>query len=221
MTVRLADGSEKTQDIRARDWTSFRHLGGAGLTVLYIANKVATQAANATVLTAHAEKLFAFPMIAPARGGIIDLVQINVTSAASAGGLLILGIYDNIVTGEMQAGRTLSPGNLVAESAQIATTSTGVKSWSVRLELSPGALFWMALVHNSVATMPQLRNVAQGTASQILGSTEDTGAMRSTPSRGLYQSHTFGALPSVFSTTPIRVESEMPSHLAIAMRFAQ
>lgn len=79
-------------------------------------------------------RLYLVPLIVPVRRAF-DRVGVQVTTAASAGGTLRLGIYDS--SGGV-------PNNCLFDSGSIASTTTGAKEAVLSLTLDPG-VYWGAL----------------------------------------------------------------------------
>ncbi len=178
-----ANGFPKTGSTIARDESSFRHTGGSGSEIWYIANL-----GNCTALTTGAptaNTLRALPFIAPARGGRLDRIACNVTTLLA--GNLRLGIYKAI------SDSNIYPGSLLAVSGDISSGTTGVKSYTIDLALNPGELYWLAHVGSVAAT---LRCMAVGGVGPIMGMTS---ALSTAPNAGYSVAHTYGALPSVFT----------------------
>jgi len=213
------DASVREGNVRARDWPSYRHLGGAGLSSLYYAGRVSETALTTyTYTAATTASLFAFPMIGPARGAVVDLMQVNVTTAG-ANSLGRIGIYNNLVESPLDNGSVLYPGSLVTGSDQIAFSSTGVKSVSVnRFETSPGSLFWLTIVVGAGA-LPIVRSQSPVCLSTILGYDNTFGV---NPTLGFSQAHPIAnPLPATFSSTVTRVTvATMATVPALAVRFS-
>ena len=173
------EGVDQTND---RDISSFRHTG-ATLEANYIAGTINCSALTTGAPTANV--LRAFPLVAPRRGGTIDRIAINVTTAVA--GNAIVGIYDSL-----DHPSKLYPGRLLEGSSSISTGSTGIKSLALSRSLTGGALYW--LVHVGSAA-PTLRCCPVGAMSPILGLGS---ALGTAPSVGISVAHTFAALPAIF-----------------------
>lgn len=183
MKIYSAGGQEKRGDWVARGDESFRHAGGSGLEMWYIANCV-----NALALTtgaATANVLRALPFVAPARGGTLDRLAFNVTTLLA--GNARIGLYKNV------SESNLYPQTLLFDSGDISTATAGVKTASLAQDLEPGALYWVAIVGSAAATM---RALAVGGCSHILGTTN---ALGTAPTVGISVAHAYGALPATFT----------------------
>ena len=161
------------------------HAGASIGAVDYIAN-----CANATALTTGAMAagtLRALPFVAPARGGTLDRIAAEVTTAAASQNIR-LGLYRN-KTGEAD----IYPGALLADSGSISSGTTGVKSYSLSQALEPGKIYWLVLNTSASITM---RGLAVGGVSHFLGM-----ATAATTALNLYISATlaYGAMPDPFT----------------------
>lgn len=125
------------------------------------------------------------PFQAPARGGTIDRVGFNITTAGGAGNTIRFGIYDST------SATNLYPNALLAESAAVSVNGvTGLQTITVSIALTPGRVYWLALSTSFTATM---RGGTATTCSTFLGYTNAAGTAQTTH---LTVAHVHGALPN-------------------------
>jgi hypothetical protein len=184
--VAVSDGDTKWTAVHndvGRDWSSYRHAGGNSIEAWYYAN-----VGNGTALTTgapSADTIRALPFVAPARGGTMDRIAINVT--ANVGGTSArIAVYSNT------ADDNLYPSVLLADSGVLSTASNGVKSSAITVALQAGALYWLAHVGNGA---PTLRCLAVGGVSPVLGTDNTLGTA---PTAGLSVAYAFAAFPATF-----------------------
>jgi len=190
MSIKIYDafGTPKTIEVAARrGLSSFNHISGANsLDNWAVAGVVnATAFGTASIVAAT---LYAMPFASP-RGGIIDQMTINVTSAG-AGSSTRVGLYKSIAKGT-----NLYPGALVTDAGVVTTASTGVKTYTTGFPiiLDPGELYWFACVCNTTA--PVIRGLAVAGCYPIFGI---GAAMSTAPGLGVSVAYTFGTLPTTF-----------------------
>lgn len=183
----VADGDRRwTLIVRndARDWQAYAHSpGGGGLTAWQLAG--VSNAAALTTGAPTANVLRAIPFVAPARGGTLDLLAFEVTGGVA--GNYRIGLYES--TSEAN----LYPSKLLVDSGNIDVTGAAVKTATVSVALTPGALYWVAVV-GSVAPTVRACNLANLTAA--LGIAATFGAA---PNVGISVAHAFAALPATFT----------------------
>lgn len=147
--------------------------------------------ANGVALTTKAlvaNRIYAVPYVAPDRGGTLDALEVYVTTGVAATNLRI-GIYEN--AGEAD----LYPGTLLLDAgAFTSTTSNQKRTASISQALTPGALYWFAVVSDGA---PTLRGVSNNACSHLLGTASSA---NTTYTSHLYANLTYGALPSTFPT---------------------
>ncbi len=197
-----ANGYPKTGSTVSRSRDSFRHTGGSGSEIWYVANQ-----GSALALTTGAPSanfLRAFPFIAPARGGRLDRIACNVTTLLA--GNLRIGVYKAV------SDANIYPSDLLADSGDISSGSATVKTYTVSLDLEPGALYWLAHVGSVAAT---LRCMAVGGVSSLLGMTS---ALSTAPNVGYSVAHAYAALPDPFTAGGV-VITAVPIP-ALAYRFS-
>jgi hypothetical protein len=162
---------------------AYQHVaGGSGLSRYSVAGL-----ATATALTTGAPAvgtLRAFPWVAPAKPGTINQLAFNVTTLLAGNGRI--GLYRNAGQGN------LYPAALVADSGDISTVTTGVKTFAISHTYEPGALYWLTYESSAAAT---LRCLAVGGCLAIHGL--DTG-LGTAPGVGISVARTYGALPTPF-----------------------
>lgn len=178
-----SSGLELSGSMVARGEEAFRHAGGSGLEVWYLAGASNGLALATATMTANV--LRAFPFVAPARGGTLDRLGFNVTTLLA--GNSRIGLYASV------SESNLYPSALLEDSGSISTATTGVKSYTINRALKPGRLYYLAHVCD-VAVV--LRGFAVGGVSSVLGISN---ALGTTPNLGVSVAHTYGALPATFT----------------------
>jgi hypothetical protein len=148
--------------------------------------------------------LRAFPFFVP-KTMTFDRIAINVTTAASSGGVARLGIYaDN---------GACYPGTLVLDAGEVATDSTGVKELTISTKLQGGKLYWLAVI-TGVATGTTVRAIDRAAAYPINGLDS---ALGTSPFLGYAVTQTYGTLPTTFPGSPTDWSLHVP---LIALRKA-
>lgn len=166
-----------------RDLASFRQAGTSPLEVWYVANLGGATALTTGAPTANV--LRAMPFIAPARGGTLDRLAFNVTTLLA--GNARLALY------EATSDSNIYPSaRRFVSAANISTGSAGVKSETISVALTPGRLYWIALVTSAA---PTLRCLAVGGVSPLLGLSS---ALGTAPNVGLSVAFSFAAPPDPF-----------------------
>jgi hypothetical protein len=187
----------------SKTWESFR-TPGATANRRWIAGM--TNALALSTATPALNELKAIPFFCE-KTISIDRLTINVTSAASAGGVARVGIYNN--TSEDNP----YPSSRIVDSGEIATDSTGVKDITITpVTLVGGNLYWFVYLPG-VATAT-VRSLALGGTIPIFGldTTMGTGV-----GSMWNPSLAYGALPSTY-TAGGSVTSQNPP--AIGFRIA-
>lgn len=177
--------ADQTYVLDARSAEAYQHsgTGGAGA-VYYLANSVQNTALSTGAPSANTMR--AMPFIAPAPGATISEVAFNVTTALS--GNYRIGIYDNSSDGE------LYPNNLLFDSGSISTATTGVKTATPSLAISPGRLYWLVVLGDAA---PTIRTLSVNNCGTILGYGT---AMGTAGNVGISRAYTYGALPDPFGS---------------------
>jgi hypothetical protein len=114
--------------------------GGAITAVDYIAGIVHCGALGATSMTA--DRLYAAPFLAPPRGGTLNRIGFDVTTAAASQNARI-GLYD-----ALPSETNPYPLNRLADSGDISVASTGLKTHAISQVLVPSQLYWLTFVHS-------------------------------------------------------------------------
>lgn len=131
-----------------------------------------------------ADILVANPVFVPVTISI-DQVSWEV-STLQVGGLAKIGIYD---------GNAGIPNNLIVESGDLDTSSTGLKTDAVNAQLVGGNWYWLAIVFNNVATLAGTL-YPPGIKVQQFGSPD--GLQASSFPTQMEVAHAYGALPDPF-----------------------
>ena len=148
-------------------------------------------------------QLWAFPYWV-SRTMSVDRIAINVVTEQASSNVRV-GIYDS--------GEDGLPANLLAESAEFDTSTSGDKTTTIALDLLGPRLYWTAAVTNVASVSIKGRNRNAGVS---LGTTAPN--VNSPSSAGLV-AHTFGALPDPFGAFTVVIGSS-PAVAAVNLRVA-
>lgn len=156
-----------------------------------------------TTATFAANTLYAMPLVLE-NAVTIDQMLINVTTQA-AGSNVRVGIYDD---------NNNLPDQLVVDCGAIASTSTGVKTYTTNLPRSlPPGLYWLAAVSSSSSVA--IRGFAVAGLIPIMGS---DAALGTAQGFGYSVAFTYGALPTTYPASPtVRTAAPLP---AIFVRYS-
>lgn len=164
---------------------SFRHTGGSGLEVWYIANCTSSNAPTTGAPTANV--LRAMPFIAPARGGVLDRLGYNITG--SVAGNTRVGLYQSLDDATIYPGALLFDSGSIANSAAVKTATLTAAQGT----LFPGRLYWIAIVGDAA---PTIRSLQIASCGHLLGADNTFG----TPlNAGISVAHAYAALPATFT----------------------
>ena len=148
--------------------------------------------------------LYAVPFWIP-RKCTIDVIDIEITTVAGAGGKIRFGIYDSV------SRTNPSPNNLLVDSGEKDATAGGGAAPSVRETASlsvaiPGpGVYWFAVLCGTAA--PTLRGATTASIIPVLGWPSTLG---SGPYSGVTQSYSYAALPSTFGAITPAVAGVVP-----------
>lgn len=181
-------GVEITSDYVPHDLFSFRKIGTTGFESWFTI-PLSNTAMTTGALTAN--RLYAFPFVV-GRTATLDRIAINVTTAAS-GSKARCGIYDTNDNGY--------PYNLVVDSGELDSGTTGIKSTTISQSLPGGHLYWLVVVSSGTPTL-RCAAAASVLTPLILGTSSSLGT---THYLGLYVSYTYAALPSTFPSSPTMI----------------
>lgn len=133
--------------------------------------------------------IFATPLLST-RGHTIAGLHVRVTTAAAAGKVLRMGIYDAV-----DDTSNLYPNNLIIDCGTVLADSTGVKNWVANTALTPGKLYWVAALTDGAL---QVRAGRVWMFWNLLGkASPDT----TTPGSWWWTAtQAYGALPATFPT---------------------
>lgn len=116
----------------------------------------------------------------------IDRLAFRVSTAGGAGSVGRIAIY------EATSVSNLYPNNLVAESTEFTTDSTGVKSFTLSQALNPKTLYWVVMTFNVAA--PTIGAVQPYATEDFLGFSSTL----LTKNQGLSVAYAYGAFPATF-----------------------
>lgn len=189
------------------DFSSYRHISGnAGLAAHWnVANMVAGGALNAYGSPA-VNSFYAFPFVAPKRGGSIIALAWDSNAALGNGRI---AVYTNT------APDTLYPNALLGETGSQANTggATVVSVTGLSIgPLTPGDLYWLAYVTDNAGA--SLRKLDPAGASGLLGAP----LAQISTSPGIKVAFTFGAPPSTFPAGGAYINTGSDIALALGYR---
>lgn len=153
-------------------------------------------------LTAGAQginTLRAIPFVI-ASGKVADSLYFEVTSGGTSGAKGRVGIY--AATSETN----IYPNQLIVDSGEFDTTSTGIKTASISVNLKSNTLYWLCSLFGTASCSARLTNNVS--IAQILGFPSTLG---SGPRTGLSVSLTYAALPSTFTSGAAFVNTSLTS----------
>ncbi len=129
------------------------------------------------------------------RGGTLDRIACNVTSAGDGTSKIRLGIYG------ITSDTNLYPNALLVDSGELDSSTTGVKSATINLSLPKNSMVWLA-VHAKVST-PQPN--ARGIPGDIMNPLGYDNTLGADPKQVLEKTGvSFGALPDPFPASAAR-----------------
>lgn len=161
--------------------------GTTNYTAYYCANLASGVALSTLALVAN--RGYAVPFVAPARGGTIDEIEVYVTTGVAATNVRF-GIYSNL------GATDLYPGTLVLDCGAFTSTASSTKrTASISQALTPGALYWLVVVSDGA---PTIRAGSTNQAGPILGTASSANTTYTTH---LYATLTYGSLPTPFPTS--------------------
>lgn len=169
-----------------------RQVGTSPLTVYY------TQAVTSAPLTTSTAMSTNFIRAYPfyhGRAGTIDKLGFYVSTLA-ASGVGRIGLYK--ATSETN----LYPNELVIDSGELSTASTGVKEATISVDLEADQLYWMVFLFG--VANPTLRALQSYATPAILG---DQNTFGTPVTIGLYASLAYQALPATFPAGAVELNS--------------
>ncbi len=166
-----------------KEWSYFRNVGVTPFESWYVAAQISV--VSVTVGSPTANNMRAVPFMS-GRGGTLDRIGIEVTTAVA--GNIRIGIYDNT------SDTYLYPNNLLVDSGDINTSTTGMKTAIINPTLNPNSLYWFVILNDAA---PALRYITGGGCAMLLGVGP---IINSTMYGHLMVSQIFGALPATFTT---------------------
>lgn len=179
---RTINGQALTGNLTLPDLNAYKQAGTSPIEIWYIANQE-----NCTAMTTASPSggpMRALPFIAPARGGTLDRIAVNVT--AGVVGNFRLGLYENT------SQTVMYPGALISQSADLDTNVTGVNGYTLNVPLTPGQMYWLVYHCSAAAT---IRAMAVGGVSSLLG---NSNALGTAPNIGITATQAYGALPNPY-----------------------
>lgn len=191
------DGSPRTADAADRYGALQHpgHAGGSGITSRYAAGAIA--GTSTSTLTVTADRFYALPFIAPPRAAVVNYGAIGVTTLAA--GNVRVGLYSNT------SPVNLYPAALLWDSGAISTGTTGAKSGTPNVTLTPGELYWAAALFDAA---PTVRCVVQAAMAPILG---HDSVLTNAPQCGYQASLAYAALPSTYPASAAALSGNGPA----------
>lgn len=190
----IGDGTNwKVLDYSNYDYNGYRRTGTTAPSRYYIAG-MDSQGALGAAAAVTANTLYALPFMI-GRGGTIDRVGVNVSTAVAASNVR-MGIYRNL---------NGIPGTLVADLGTVATTPAGFKEISgLTAKLQPG-LHWLAAVFSHA---PTVRTLAQANMLAVFGVDN---AATTAVGTGYTSAFTYAALPTTFPAVTVSTAATQPA----------
>ena len=172
--------------IPSPDISFYRFVGTSPLEVWYLPGQA--QSAALSTVSAAAGTISTHPFLS-GKGGRVDRLAIEVTTAAGAGGVIRFGIYTTDGT------QNLYPRTLVVDSGEFSTTTTGIKSATIDIVLEQNKVYH--LVINAGTSAPSVRAFVAANQQNLFGSPADGGGTPAILMR-LSGSRTYAALSATF-----------------------
>jgi len=191
MRIFNADGTER---IGSHSVSGVEAVGcGIGTMIAGRANQTDTSTA---VITTN--RLHGIPFFSPRRGGNVQNILIELTGAAV--GNIVCGLYAT-----SDSDRDINPSSKLAQGTAVSSGSTGVKTFTINYELTPGLIYWVAVNSSGGATV---RTVPKTAVMPILGSSASnlSGVITHKYVASSYSS----TMPSTFGT-PTNGSSDIPA----------
>lgn len=171
---------------------SYPHAGTTNMEIWYSPLHVA---GDRTISSFSSANIRLVPFVAPARGGTLDRIAIEITS--SAVGNMRLGVYSSV------SATDIYPDALLVDSGDISTGSNGQKTFTVSLALTAGRVYWLAMISSASPTYRALASASQ--LRSILGGV-GTGQHSH-----LVSAQAYGALPDPFPAGATKSAGTCPS----------
>jgi len=191
----ISDGTKwNVLDYSAYGFEGYRRIGNTGPKRYYIAGMNAQSAFGAaTAVTANT--LYALPFMV-GRGGIIDSVGVNVSTAVNSSNVR-MGIYKN---------NNGIPASLISDLGTVATTTpAGFKEITgLTLKLQPG-LHWLTAVFSHT---PTVRTIPQASILPVFGVDN---AATTAVGTGYTSAFTYAALPTTFPAVTVSTAATQPA----------
>ncbi len=151
--------------------------------------------------------LYAVPLITP-RGGTLDRIAYEITTAGGAGGVGRQGIY------QATSATNPYPSALIVDGGEHVVTSTGLKITTISVSPEPDILYWAVVLFGTNAPTVGVLFESQMTWSPI----GLDPAVSTVQSAGMFtRTQAYGALPSTFPATPTTYSSQP---IRMAMRYS-
>lgn len=203
--TRTVNGNALSANVTVYGAGAYAQAGTSGPgEIWYYANQSGVNALQSAALVANI--LRAMPFIAPARGGTLDRLAFAVTSFVA--GNARIGLYTNT------SDSVIYPDALLADSGSISTGSNGVKTYTLSQTLTPGRMYWLAIVSDSTATIRTLNGASTG---NLMG---NPASFLVNPYVGLSVSFTYDVLPGTFTAGATPFNSTSTPVPALGYRFS-
>lgn len=178
---------EAEEVLDGTDFGAYRHTpGNSSLSPWNIAGAAVGDVLGAlTAMTSNDNQLFAFPFVAPKRGGTLTALAYE---SGNANGVVRMGVYAN------KAVDDLYPGALLVDAGSKANTAALKTYTGLTNALTAGALYWAVFVVDDATA--SIRKLASTCMTSMLGAALTSTAMN----QGIKVAFTLAALPATFPT---------------------
>jgi hypothetical protein len=154
-----------------------------------------------------ADRLYFTPFVA-GRDFVADEIGIYVGTTSGSHNCRV-GLYAAFADQDV-----IAPGALLVDAGVISLGAAGWQTIGINQSLTSGAMYWLAVVFDSVAVGPTIRQIRPSGMWPFAWT--ETGGFAE-PVVGWYMSHTYAALPSVGSLTPIAPTSATAAAVFLRM----
>lgn len=163
LSVALPTAAAPAPPSPTKDLTYFRQVGISPLDRLYLAGHTNCGNPSMATLSFSIENIRALPILLN-RGGRLDRVAINVSTAGGTGCKARLAIY------KAASETDLYPRELILDGGEVAADSVGFKSIAVNLTLLPNVIYWMVLnIGPTGVAAPTIKSIGVANMYPLLG----------------------------------------------------
>lgn len=182
-----------------------RQVGSSPLDCHYVLGPILQPTNNVATVALSVDTLYAIPFI-HGRDGVIDIMEMEVTTGGGGGAVGRFGIYTNT------SPNLLYPDRLIIDSGQFSFSGTGVKTAAVSQRLPRNSLLWAVVLIGGAGST--VRAITGGGANALLGYPLTIGAA---PYTELIVALAYAALPATF---PAGATPQSASHPACFVHYS-